>query len=548
MKKVLSLIVCLALLVGCFAGCGGGTSSQSSSASDSSSASTEDSGSGDESQAEDFSGTITINTQAGLGATEAWQAVADAYMEMHPNVNVVVDLKAAEGYAEWIKAMFASENPETDLVNINMAGPDAGDKAINYMEYAYNDSPYSDGPWNEQFEFRVQGANLATNYWNALSLESVQVLWFYNQDIFDEVGITTTPSTWDEFVAICEQLDAAGYQPLSVAGDFNSFWAGAMGWLAQIYVDQTTRSMINTYRAQEGDYCYDPDIDANWEYDPTDPWNDDTWVVTTNTTRAWKAVYEGEYRADTPGMKTVWTNFAKIFPKYAGGDAFFGTTSATELFYQGKAAIMVDGAWRLANFKQDMEKLAAGEDITVGENAVEGVKPFNLGHFNMPSMEGEGIEAPARTLEVAVGFIGAVKKDKAHDDMVMDFLMYYSSAEGFGKYWAAGMDAGMVPNGMSYVYGVELPEEYATLFDGLTPIGNCQKGCGQMLARGIGDVQEALRDWYGISQEFLEGKITVDEWATQNQEIQMSHIETAMGDGVSIEDLEHPENEPAGKE
>ena len=153
MKKILSLIVCLALLVGCFAGCGGGTSSQSTSASDSGSASTEDSGSSDASQAEDFSGTITINTQAGQGATEAWQAVADAYMEMHPNVNVVVDLKAAEGYAEWIKAMFASDNPEADLVNINMAGPDSSGKAINYMEYAYNDSPYSDGAWNEQFEF-----------------------------------------------------------------------------------------------------------------------------------------------------------------------------------------------------------------------------------------------------------------------------------------------------------------------------------------------------------------------------------------------------------
>lgn len=113
--------------------------------------------SSDASQAEDFSGTITINTQAGQGATEAWQAVADAYMEMHPNVNVVVDLKAAEGYAEWIKAMFASDNPEADLVNINMAGPDSSGKAINYMEYAYNDSPYSDGAWNEQFEFRVQG-------------------------------------------------------------------------------------------------------------------------------------------------------------------------------------------------------------------------------------------------------------------------------------------------------------------------------------------------------------------------------------------------------
>lgn len=549
MKKILSLIVCLALVIGCFAGCGGNNSSQSSSPSGESSQG-ESSSNEESSTAEDFSGTITINTQAGVGATESWQAVADGYMELHPNVKVVVDLKAAESYAEWIKSMFASENPTADIVNINMAGPDAANKAINYMEYVYNDSPYSDGTWMEQFNFDMQNSvNLATNEWNNLSLESVQVLWCYNQDIFDEVGVTA-PTTWDEFVTVCEKLDAAGYQPISMAGDFNSFWSGAMGWLAQIYVDQTTRSMINVYRSQPGDYTYDPDIDDSWEYDPTDPWNDDSWKVTQNPVRAWKAVIDGEYRADTVGMKTVWTNFAKIFPQYAGGDAFFGTTSAIELFYQGKAAITIDGAWRLANFKRDMENLASGGEIIGGdgETAIEGVKAFNMGTFNMPSMEGEGIEAPARTIEVASGFLGAVKKDKAHDDMVVDFLMYYSSPEGYGKGLAASLEAGGTPSGPPLVYGVELPEEWAVLFDNLTFIGNCQKGYGQMLARGIGDVQEALRDWYNISQQFLEGEITVDEWAEQNQEIQLSHADTAMGSGISREDLEHPENEPAGRE
>lgn len=158
----------------------------------------------------------------------------------HPNVNVVVDLKAAEGYAEWIKAMFASENPETDLVNINMAGPVLVTRPLTTWSTLIMTALIPTGPGMSSSSSVYRAANLATNYWNALSLESVQVLWFYNQDIFDEVGITTTPSTWDEFVATCEQLDAAGYQPLSVAGDFNSFWAGAMGWLAQIYVDQTT--------------------------------------------------------------------------------------------------------------------------------------------------------------------------------------------------------------------------------------------------------------------------------------------------------------------
>ena len=79
-----------------------------------------------------------------------------------------------------------------------------------------------------------------------------------------------------------------------------------------------------------------------------------------------------------------------------------------------------------------------------------------------------------------------------------------------------------------------------SMLEDLEFIGNCQKGYGQMLARGIGDVQEALRDWYNISQQFLEGEITVDEWAEQNQEIQMSYVETAMGSGISMEDLLRP--------
>jgi len=116
---------------------------------------------------------------------EAWQAVADAYMEMHPKVKVIVDLKPSEGYAEWIKNMFVTENPSADIVNINLAGPAATDKDISFLEYVNNDSPYSDGAWKDQFNSEMQVKDLARNTWNNISLESVQVLWRYN-DVIDE--------------------------------------------------------------------------------------------------------------------------------------------------------------------------------------------------------------------------------------------------------------------------------------------------------------------------------------------------------------------------
>ena len=542
-KRILSMALCLAMIAGVCTACGPSESASSGSTA---------SGTGQTSSGEekDFEGTITINTQAGPGADAAWQAVADAYTEKHPDVKVVIDLKPTDSYAEWIQNMFGTENPTADIVNINLAGSSANDKSINYMEYADQISPYSGKKWTEQFNYEMQTRDLAKGEWNNLSLDSVQVMWFYNKDLFERAG-AEVPTTWDELVATCEKLYEAGIQPLSIPGDFNSFWAMQMGWLAQVYADQTTRSMLEVYRAHEGDYDYDPDVDGAFKLDISDPFNDDPWKVNQNPVRAYKAIVDGDYDPASEGMKTVWTNFAKIFPKYAGGDAFFGTTDGVPLFYQSKAAMYIDTGSRLVSFKLDMDKLAAGEQIMAGngEDEITGVKKFEMGTFNMPSMEGPGIEAPARTVEVATGFFGAVKKDKEHDAMVVDFLMYFSSTEGQSLYLNTGLENGMTVQGPSLVNDVQLPDEYAQLFENLKFVGNTQKGYGQMMARGApGDVQNSLREWYDYSQQFLNGKITVDEWAAKHKENVMKYLDDSLAAAkISRTDLDNPQNEPTGK-
>lgn len=497
--------------------------------------------------------TITINTQATEGAEEAWKAVAEGYKAYHPEVEIVVDLKPVEGYGEWLQNVYTTENPSTDIMNINLAGAIAVGNSVNYLEYAYNDSPYSDGAWVDQFNYAAQSIDLARNEWTALSLDSVQVVWVYNKEIFEKVGVQP-PKTWNEFVEVCDKIEQAGYQAITMAGDYDSFWSGAMGWLAQMYADQTTRSMINVFRAQEGDFCYDPDVDGVWKYDPTDPYNDDPWKVNQNAVRVYKAMVDGTFTADTAGMRTVWENFAKIFPKYAGGENFFGTkvTGVPAIFYQQKAAIMVDVAQRLVQFKNDMDKVALGEEVTSGDTVIEGITPFEIGTFNMPSMEGEGIEAPARTIEVATGFIGAIKKDKAHDDAVVDFLMYWSSEEGQSKYLSAGIEAGMAPAGPSLVYGVKLPDDIQSMFDNLTFIGNCQKGNGQKLARGLagsaGDITESYRLFYDYSYRYLTGQIDLEGWIKEHCANIEMYLPTAMEtSGISMADIENPQNAPSGQ-
>ena len=577
-KKVISVLLSAVMLTGILIGCSSSqtdspppaskateakaeekedATDKTSSVSDETEAlSTEDNGD----DTEGWSGTVTINTGAGPGAAEAWQAVADGYMAINPGVDIVIDLKPSDGYAEWIKSMFGSADPETDIVSINMAGPAAVGKDINLMEYVDTISPYSDGPWKEQFNFELQNTvDSARGTWNNLSLESVQVRWFYNKNIFEEVGVEP-PKTWEEFIDVCEKIEDAGYQALSVPGDFNSFWSGQMGWLVQFYADQVTRSQINFVRAQDGDYCFDPDIDGIWSYDAKDPHNDDDALVHKNPVRFAAALRKGfdgpgeeAIRADSPGYKTFMTHLSEVFPRFAGNEAFYGTKDAIPMFYQGKAAMYLDGGWRFVSFMNDMEKLSKGEDVTTGsgedEVIIEGIEPFELGSFNNPTMDGEGVEADVRTIEVAVGFLGAVKKDKEHDDLVVDFLMYLSSKEGYGKYLTAGLDAGASASGPPLVYGVELPEKYAKLFDGLEFIGNCQKGFGQAMSRGApGDVQESLRDWYQYTQDFFNGTIDVDAWGEKHQaNVEKYFLDSLTAMKIQESDLDNPQNEPTGE-
>jgi ABC-type glycerol-3-phosphate transport system substrate-binding protein len=485
--------------------------------------------------------TITINTIAGVGQEAGWKAIADAYKKHHPEVNIVIDLKPNEGYRDWVINLFNVSNPTADIINVNWSKPQSYGKSIDFVEYLDQKSPYSNGKWRDQFNVDMQAVEMWNGQMPSISLSSVQVLWLYNKDIFAKVGVQP-PKTWNEFIAVCDKLEKAGYQPLSISGDYPSFNAGEIAWLNQVYFDQTSRAGVNIIRAQPGDYNYDPDLDGKWKYDPADPYNDDK--VTLNPVRFFKAIAEGQLKLDSPGEKAVWSNFAKIFPRYAGGDNFFGTSSSTPLFYQGKAAIKVDGAWGLMQFKTDMDKLSKGQEVTVQDKAVTGIQKFELGTFNMPSMEGPEFVSKARTLEVATGFLGAVKKDRAHDDLVADFFMFLSSTEGWGAFMNAAIGDGGTVDGPSLVYGLQLPADIQSLFKDLVFIGNVQKGYLNQLPWGLGD--QNVRNFYDYTYNYLTGRITIDQWLTAHgQNNDLDYLMAA--NRVSRNDLRNPQNAPTGQ-
>ncbi|MFD0670880.1 ABC transporter substrate-binding protein [Cohnella sp. GCM10027633] len=494
-----------------------------------------------------LSGNIKISLPN--ASSSVWNAVAQAYMAKNPGVKVTVDNKPAEGYKEWLTAQFASGTPEVDLVvNNEVANLMSDKKFVDYYPYFDQTNPYTGKPWKDSLDLGAMGINLdsvgAEDHLYNLNFESVQIVWTYNKEIFNKVGITETPKTFNELVAAFDKVKAAGFVPLAIGGDANSIWSGQAGWLVRIYADQYLRDYINITRSQPDDYTYLPNIDDKWKFDISDPFNDANSNVTKNDLRQWKAVKEktGPYKiAGNPAWAAYADNLKTLF-SYAE-DGFFGVKEeqAYQLFLTGKAATMVGtpgSYWQLPKDFADEKKTGAAG----------GVKPFEYGFFNMPSMEGPEVQAPARTIQIPIGFYGLVSKDAEQNALSVNFMMYLTSPEGYMVYAQAiqnSDDASLA--GSPALKDITLPEEMTKAFADFAPIGNTEgyKSAANNLARGLNDYQPSVQEWVGSVQKFFAGKITTEQYLEELQKnIDKSLVPMLKRDKLELSDLETPEKRP----
>ncbi len=517
-------------------------------------------------------GTVVISVQG--NDEQTYQALADGYMALNPEVDVRVELKPADGYQEFIRAQFAAGTPEVSVVNGNVVADLIQAKQfVDMSAYLDRTNPYTGQPWRASMdEVAIQNmANPVTGEIYTLNLETVQVLWFYNKTAFEAAGILeeaealaatdTNQPTWDQFMDWCDKLTAAGYIPVAIEGDYRSFWETRFGWLARMYLDQYTRHEAELVRAQPGDWNFREGVDDTWEYDPTDPHNDDSNRITFNTQRQMIALRDHEQAVNGPEFAALYENF-KQFADRAAPPGWLGNSDAYPLFLTSEAAIRLDVAALLGNFERDLTSLAEGRYVSAAGGAdgdeatplpAQDVAVFEIGSFNNPTMEGDLVDAPARTIEVNIGFLSVPKKDQAQNDLEMDFLMYLTSPEGFGVYLENRLDPNNATSsgiaGPPIVKDVALPEDLATKFAQLKLIGNTEKStAGAYRSRGISDYQPSVREWVDLAQQYFAGDLELQEFLDQYQasvdnlfpEI-LEHLQ------LTDEDLASPEKKPASQ-
>lgn len=301
-KKLLAAVLSAAMAASLLAGCGGSTSgstasetasSDSGSASEASGTETADSGEVQE---------ITWMFWDDLTATE--DLISKGYADVIERFNKDYEGKYhvtpittnLEEYYTKLNALVASgDTPDVFIVS---PGPNLTD----YVEpgvAAPLDSYLADG-WKDTFTSDAVFSQMTYDgQIYAVPLNIAAACAFYNTEMFEAAG-AEVPKTWDEMIAACDKLQAAGYTPITIS-------AGTAWCL----------SMVAGY------LCEMEGVDLAALADGSASWTDGKLA-----SAAEKLVQLSQY-----------------FQKTAAGDT---NDVATANFYNEEAAILIQGSWAIA--------------------------------------------------------------------------------------------------------------------------------------------------------------------------------------------------------
>lgn len=387
-KKMIASLLTAAMAVSMLTGCGGGNESSAPAATDTPSAAQEetDSSAADDSAAADTGaaaesagGDVTIklfsnlpDRKNGQGLVE--QMIIDEYMDANPNVTIEVEALDEEAYKTKFKAYAMDGMP--DVVSI-WGQPSFLDEVLDAGVLAeLNEEDYLDYGF---IAGSLEGFKKDDKLYG-LPRNTDIMLFYYNQKMFDDNG-WKVPTTTDELLSLCEDIQAAGITPVAMDG--------GDGWPMACFLTDILVKVSGISYA---------DIVSN-------------------------AVATGDFTA--PEIKQA----TELLVKFADAGMFqvgydsqdYGTTM--NLFTNGQAAMYCMGSWDAS--------MALNEDIAPEIRD-------NIRAFTMPTVSGG--KGGANDIAAWNGGGYAVSANSAVKDEAIKFLNYMYQPDKLSKYgWENGV-------------------------------------------------------------------------------------------------------------
>ena len=197
-------------------------------------------------------GTLAVNIAfKGASQRAVWQSIIDDFKKTHPGTDVKVSFVDEEAYKVQLPGWLSTVAP--DIVNWH-----DGERMAYYAQRGLFDDLSGDwakNGWNDMYASTKEASSYKGKQYAA---PTVYYSWgmFYRKDLFQKVGITGEPKTWDQFLDDCKKLKAAGITPIAVAG--RDSWTLA-GWFD--YLDLRLNGNAFHQKLMAGDIAYtDPRV------------------------------------------------------------------------------------------------------------------------------------------------------------------------------------------------------------------------------------------------------------------------------------------------
>jgi len=155
--------------------------------------------------------TLRVTVSARGNQRAVWQSAFDQFEKANPDVDLKVTYVGEEAYKVQMSGWLATDPP--DVLSWHN-----GERMAYFAKRGLLDDLSADWQkdgWNQTYAAVKPPSTYAGKQYAApLGYDSYG--FFYRKDLFEKAGISGEPKTWDEFLADCRKLRAAGIAPIAV--------------------------------------------------------------------------------------------------------------------------------------------------------------------------------------------------------------------------------------------------------------------------------------------------------------------------------------------
>jgi multiple sugar transport system substrate-binding protein len=254
-----------------------------------------------------WAGELVINADTSDPAPRAaWEAAIRQFEGENPGVTVKFNVYDHESYKKSIRNWLTSASPDVVFWYV-------GNRMRQFVTPGLLEDVSAVYTAEVKAELGEVATDLVTVAGKQYGVPYTDYQWgiYYRRDLFEQAGVTEKPKTWDEFLAACEKIKAAGLEPIVIGS--KDLWPTA-GWFDYLNL------RINGY-------------DFHME------------------------LMAGKIPYTDPRVKALFEKWGELLAKgyFVKNHASLSWQESQSLLYQGKAAMMLIGNFIVPNFPPEVK-------------------------------------------------------------------------------------------------------------------------------------------------------------------------------------------------